>query len=86
MPKASRKESSGTPFPFVRQFTAPPFFVDIDDAKRKSQLLLDAVQHAAPVDQATPVKRNVVKKTPPKRKAAPAQKGGTGKGKAGKKR
>ena len=86
MPKAPRKATSGTPFPFVRQFTAPPFFVDIDDAKRKSQLLLDAVQHAAPVNQATPVKRKVGKKSPPKRQAAPAKKGGAGKGKPAKKR
>lgn len=85
MLKVPRKETSGTPFPFVRQFTAPPFFVDIDDAKRKSQLLLDAVQHAAPVDHAVPPKRKVVKK--PKRKTSvPAKKRGAGKGKSGKKR
>ena len=86
MPKPPRKETSPAPFPFVRQFTAPPFFMDIDDAKRKSQLLLDAVQHAAPVDQATPVKRKVVKQSPPQRKAAPTRKGGAGKGKPAKQR
>ena len=71
MPKAPSKAVSSTPFPFVRQFTAPPFFVDIDDAKRKSQLLLDAVQHAAPANKNTPAKRKAVKK---KRTAAPAKK------------
>jgi hypothetical protein len=84
MPKAPRQETSSTPFPFVRQFTAPPFFVDIDDAKRKSQLLLDAVQHAAPVEQKTPAKRKSVKQ--PKRPAAPAKKSGAGKGSPAKKR
>ena len=71
MPKAPSKTVSSTPFPFVRQFTAPPFFVDIDDAKRKSQLLLDAVQHAGPANKNAPAKRQAVKK---KRAATPAKK------------
>jgi hypothetical protein len=84
MPKAPRQATSATPFPFVRQFTAPPFFVDIEDAKRKSQLLLDAVQHAEPVEQKAPVKRKV--RRPAKTKRAPAKKSGDGKGRTTKKR
>jgi len=62
MPKVPRKAASSEPFPFVRQFTAPPFFVDLDDAKRKSQLLLDAVQHAEPHPAKPPANRKAVKK------------------------
>ena len=84
MPKAPRQETSSSPFPFVRQFTAPPFFVGIEDATLKSKLLLDAVQHAEPVDPKVPAKkRKAVKKT--KRKAAPAKKRAKGKGNAKKK-
>ena len=83
MPKAPSKAVSSAPFPFVRQFTAPPFFVDIDDAKRKSQLLLDAMQHTGPANRNAPVKRQAVKK---KAAAAPAKKRGIKKTKAGKKR
>ena len=79
MPKAPLKEVSSSPFPFVRPFTAPPFFVGIEDAKFKSQLLLDAVQHAGPVDQKAPAKkRKAVKK--PEKKASPAKKQAKGKG------
>ena len=82
MPKAPSKAISSTPFPFVRQFTAPPFFVDIDDAKRKSQLLLDAVQHAGPVERQSPKKVATKKKSA----AAPAKKRGIKKVKAGQKK
>ena len=82
MPKAPHQESSSSPFPFVRQFTAPPFFVGIEDVTRKSKLLLDAVQHTGPIDQKTPAtKRKPAKKA----KIAPVKKRQK-KGKAGKKR
>jgi hypothetical protein len=42
MPKAI-KPSSSTPFHFARQFTAPPFFVGLEDAKLKGRLLLSAM-------------------------------------------
>jgi len=77
MPKAPRKEVSTAPFPFVRQFTAPPFFVDIDDAKLKSKLLLEAVQQSSPHEAKAPVKRKIVKK----RKAKTPAKKGPGAGK-----
>jgi len=60
--KASLKETSSSPFPFVRPFTAPPFFVGIEDVTRQSKMLLDAVQHAAPVDQRAPTKKRRVPK------------------------
>ena len=47
MPKANRKEINPTPFPFPRQFTAPPFFTGLEDAKLRSQLLLAAVNSHA---------------------------------------
>jgi len=54
MPKATRKGTTSTPFPFARQFTAPPFFVGIEDAKLKSKLLLDVVQRTRrTVDEAS---------------------------------
>ena len=85
MPKAPRQETSSSPFPFVRQFTAPPFFVGIEDATLKSKLLLDAVQHTGPVDQKAPAKkRKPVKKKKPK--VVPAKKRAAGKGKSVKKR
>lgn len=85
MPKASRPETSSSPFPFVRQFTAPPFFVGIEDATLKSKLLLDAVQHAGPVDPkaVSPKKRKTAGK---KTKAALAKRRTARKGKSGKKR
>jgi len=43
MPKANKQESDSTPFQFARQFTAPPFFVGLEDAKMKSRLLLTAM-------------------------------------------
>lgn len=78
MPKAPRKETSPSPFPFVRQFTAPPFFVGIEDATLKSKLLLDAVQHSSPVNPKPLAKK--------KTKAVQTRKKTAGKGKPGKKR
>ena len=44
MPKATKQgATSSTPFQFARQFTAPPFFMGLEDAKLKSRLLLNAV-------------------------------------------
>ncbi len=70
MAKAPRKETSSAPFPFVRQFTAPPFFVDIEDAKLKGQLLLEAVQHVGPPAKKAPAKRKIVKAAKNKNGAA----------------
>ena len=72
MLKAPRKEISPAPFPFVRQFTSPPFFVGLEDAKLQSQLLLDAVQHAGVNAKKAPAKRKAVKKRT--RKVASAKK------------
>ena len=64
----------------MRQFTAPPFFMGLEDAKLRAQLLVDAVTHSrARVAEAQakplPVKKKLVKKktvTPivPKKKSA----------------
>ena len=53
MPKAFRKDLSSAPFSLARQFTAPPFFMGLEDARLKGQLLLGAV------------KKSGAKKTPP---------------------
>jgi len=68
MPKVPSTKVSSAPFPFVRQFTTPPFFVGLEDAKLKGQLLVDAVQHAGKVGKKAPAKRTAGKKS--KRKGA----------------
>jgi len=63
MPKAIRKDTSSTPFQFARQFTAPPFFMGLEDAKLKSQLLLDAVKKSGKeTTQVSSTKKRVKKK------------------------
>ena len=74
MPKASRKETRTTSFPFVRQFTTPPFFVGKEDARFRSQLLLDAVEQAGSKAKQAPAGRKAVRKG--KRKIMPAKKSG----------
>jgi hypothetical protein len=74
MPKAPRKTISAAPFPFVRQFTAPPFSVGLEDARLRGQLLLDAVKHSGAKEKPAPVRRKAAGKG--KRKAAPAKKRG----------
>ncbi|HEY4246514.1 MAG TPA: hypothetical protein VGM64_06625 [Lacunisphaera sp.] len=59
MPKATRKGTTSTPFPFARQFTAPPFFVGLEDAKLKGKLLLEAVQRTRKTAVAPPAKKQV---------------------------
>ena len=72
MPKANRKDTSSTPFQFARQFTAPPFFVGLEDARLKSQLLLGVVRTsgktalAIPVEKKLAGKKAAVKKGPGK--------------------
>ena len=72
MPKAPSKKISSAPFPFIRQFTAPPFSAGLEDAKFQSQLLLDAVQHTGTVVRKVATKRPAGKK--PKRKVTPVKK------------
>ncbi|MEO6994154.1 MAG: hypothetical protein ABI273_11015 [Lacunisphaera sp.] len=60
MPKANRKGTSSTPFPFARQFTAPPFFMGLEDAKLKGKLLLDEVQRPRTTPDASPTKKRIV--------------------------
>ena len=55
------------PFPFARQFTAPPFFMGLEDAQLKGKLLLDAVQRTRKA-AAVPAAK--------KRKVASVKKGG----------
>ena len=74
MPEAPRKQISSAPFPFVRQFTTPPFFVGKEDARFRSQLLLDAVQQTGTKTKKAPAGRKAVKKG--KRKVTPAKKSG----------
>ena len=62
MPKAIHKETSSTPFPFSRQFTAPPFFTGLEDAKLRSQLLLAAVNKSVKVTAETKPKKSAAKK------------------------
>ena len=74
MAKSSRKEISSSAFPFVRQFTAPPFFMGLEDAKLRAQLLVDAVTHsrarvAEAQSESLPVKKAVAKKKAVKSKA-----------------
>lgn len=60
MPKATKQgATSSTPFQFARQFTAPPFFLGLEDAKLKSRLLLNAVKGSRKA--AVPVKTNAKK-------------------------
>ena len=74
MAKVPSKKINTAPFPFVRQFTTPPFFVGLEDAKLKGQLLVDAVQHAGKIGKKVEAKRSTANKT--KRKVAPAKKRG----------
>jgi hypothetical protein len=60
MSKATRKGITSTPFPFPRQFTAPPFFVGIEDARLKSKLLLDAVQRTRKTADVPPSEKHAV--------------------------
>jgi len=70
MPKATRQAStSSTPFQFARQFTAPPFFVGMEDAKLKSRLLLNAVAASRKAAVKPDVKKSVAKKSSAKAKA-----------------
>ena len=70
MPKPTRQETSLPAFPFVRQFTAPPFFVGLEDAKLQGELLVDAVKQAAHrVEKAAAKKKRSVKKRPVKQTA-----------------
>ena len=69
MPKATRKDTSSTPFQFARQFTAPPFFVGLEDARLKSQLLLGVVRSSATTPAVVPTaKKKSVKKKVAKKK------------------
>jgi hypothetical protein len=69
MPKANRKDTSSTPFQFARQFTAPPFFVGLEDARLKSQLLLGVVRSAGTASAVAPsAKKKPVKKAAAKKK------------------
>ena len=76
MAKSSGKEISSSAFPFVRQFTAPPFFMGLEDAKLRAQLLVDAVTHSrarvaeAQSESPLPVKKAVARKKTVKSKAA----------------
>lgn len=68
MPKATKQSSSSTPFQFARQFTAPPFFLGLEDAKLKSRLLLTAMAGsrkgaAKPKTKKVLVKKRSAKKT-----------------------
>jgi hypothetical protein len=72
MPKAARKDTSSTPFQFARQFTAPPFFVGLEDARLKSQLLLGVVRSSG----TAPAVALTAKKKPAKKKAAKKKTGG----------
>lgn len=70
MPKATKQGStSSTPFQFARQFTAPPFFVGLEDAKLKSRLLLNAVAGSRKAAVKPGVKKSAAKKSPAKAKA-----------------
>jgi hypothetical protein len=72
MPKAPSKKISSAPFPFIRQFTAPPFSAGLEDAKFQSQLLLGAVQHTGTEGRKVAAKRPTGKK--PKLKVTPVKK------------
>jgi hypothetical protein len=82
MPKPPRQEISASAFPFVRQFTAPPFFMGLEDAKLRGELLVEAVKQAGkgamkqkkektlrPKSRKTPIKKTAV----PKKRAALAK-------------
>jgi hypothetical protein len=68
MPKATKQGTSSTPFQFARQFTAPPFFLGLEDAKLKSRLLLNAVEGSRRSVVKPKPKKSVAKKTTAKTK------------------
>jgi len=70
MPPAPHKEVSAAPFPFVRQFTAPPFSMGIEDAKLRGQLFLAALKKSG--KKTAPAKSKAAKKRPAKK--VPAKK------------
>jgi len=68
MSKSSRKEISASAFPFVRQFTAPPFFMGLEDAKLRGELLVAAVKQSGKTKVAKKkMSREKVAKTPIKK-------------------
>jgi len=69
MPKAAKRQSSSTPFQFARQFTAPPFFVGMEDAKLKSRLMLSAVEGSRKATLKPKAKKVARKKPAAKAKA-----------------
>ncbi len=69
MPKLTNKGTSSTPFQFARQFTAPPFFVGLEDAKLKSRLLLNAVEGSRKTTAKPKARKAVTKKQVAKAKA-----------------
>jgi len=66
-----RKPTRSTAFPFIRQFTAPPFFMGLEDVKLRSELLLATMKKSA---AATAIKSESSPKKVAKAKAVRAKK------------